>query len=147
MNVPRTLYFALCSLLMTSCSSFEKEWNQSVAEYKAGNIETPAGPWVGSWNTTTNGHMGDLRAIVKPSPARNGEYSFRYHATWGSFFRGTYQVDFPVIRRGSTYQVDGSKSLGPFGRFGHKAKIKGHSFNATYSSDKGDLGTFDLKRP
>ncbi len=137
----------LLAATLTSCSSFENEWKSALADYESGAIKSPEGPWTGSWTTNTNGHTGDLRAIVKESKSKPGEYDFRYHATWAKIFSGSYTVSYPVVRSGNGYRVDGSQKLGPFGTFHHKGRIQGNSFRATYSSDKGDLGDFNLKRP
>tara|TARA_R110002096_G_scaffold119925_8_gene259928 strand:+ start:149 stop:712 length:564 start_codon:yes stop_codon:yes gene_type:complete len=147
MNTFRSILLAFSSILLASCSSFERDWDQSVADYQAGKISAPYGPWDGAWTTPSNGHSGDLRAIVKESPGNSGAAAFRYNATWSPIFQGTYSVDFPITRQGGTYYVDGSKSLGPFGKFGHKATISGNSFNASFSDDKGALGQFNLRRP
>lgn len=143
---------SLCSTLLlatmlTSCSSFEKEWNAAVTEYRNGAVKAPEGPWTGSWTTSTNGHTGNLRAIVKESKKHPGEYDFRYHATWAKIFSGSYRVTYPVTGRGGTFHVDGAQKLGPFGTFRHKGEIRGNTFEATYSNDKGDLGEFQMKRP
>lgn len=135
------------SLFLVGCQSFEREWKQSLADYRAGRTATPAGPWMGTWATSTNGHSGKLRAIVKPAPDAPGEYDFRYHATWAKIFSGAYTVRFPVTKRGNTYYAKGEKSMGLFGTFGHQAEIRPQSFEATYSNDKGDIGKFTLKRP
>lgn len=136
---------ALATLFLASCSTFERDWKQSVAAYEAGEVKGPEGPWTGSWTTKTNGHTGDLRAIV--SDAGEGDYDFRYHATWGNIFQGTYKVRYPVVKQGSTYRVDGDQKLGLFGTFQHRGRISGNRFQATYSNDKGDLGDFSMERP
>src|SRR5690606_6268932 len=128
--------------LLSSCGTFEREWKQSLADYRGGRVAAPAGPWEGTWSTGTNGHSGKLRAIVKPAPDAPGDYDFRYHATWAKIFSGSYSVRFPVKKRGGVFRADGEKSMGLFGTFGHKATISDRSFEATYSNDKGDLGTF-----
>ncbi|MEM9283635.1 MAG: hypothetical protein AAGA96_17575 [Verrucomicrobiota bacterium] len=145
----RSLSFLLliaAAVLLSSCSSFEQEWQQSVADYEAGKISAPYGPWEGSWTTSSNGHTGGLRAVVKEKSGTN-EATFRYHATWAEHLKGGYQVSFPVVRQGSTYIVNGSKNLGLFGTFNHKGKVTGNQFRATYSSNKGDLGEFRMRRP
>ncbi len=147
MKSPLLPALACAGLLLVGCGSFEREWKRSVAEYRAGRISAPAGPWTGTWNTATNGHTGNLRAIVEPAPDAPGEYDFRYHATWAKIFSGAYTVRFPVKRSGGTYRANGEKSMGLFGTFGHKATINGKSFEATYSNDKGDLGAFSMRRP
>jgi hypothetical protein len=133
--------------LLSSCGSFEREWRQSVADYRSGQVASPAGPWTGTWATSTNGHTGKLRAIVRPSEKKPGDYDFRYHATWKKILSGTYSVTYPVIQSGTTYRADGEEKLGVFGSFGHRATITARQFKATYSNDKGDLGRFEMARP
>lgn len=137
---------AIASLSLGGCG-FDHEYKKAVAAYEAGQYKAPAGPWTGDWTTTTNGHTGDLRAIVTPAEDEPGSYDFRYHATWSKILSGGYSVRFPVEKSGSQYIVDGEQNLGLFGTFGHKARIDSDSFDATYSNDKGDLGTFSMKRP
>ena len=141
------LTLALAGLFLTSCGTYERKWNQSVAEYKSGKITSPAGPWTGSWTTASNGHTGDLRAIVTTATDEPGKYDFHYHATWADIFSGAYKVRYPVTRRGGTYLANGEETLGIFGTFGHKATITKNTFKATYSSDKDDLGDFEMRRP
>ena len=141
------LTLALAGLFLTSCGTYERKWNQSVAEYKSGKITSPAGQWTGSWTTASNGHTGDLRAIVTPATDEPGKYDFHYHATWADIFSGAYKVRYPVTRRGGTYLANGDETLGIFGTFGHKATITKNTFKATYSSDKDDLGDFEMRRP
>ncbi len=147
-NMKRFLCFliTLASLSLSGCG-FNHEYKKALAAYEAGRYEAPAGPWAGEWTTTTNGHSGDLRAIVTPAENEPGSYDFRYHATWAKILSGGYKVRFPVEKRGSHYVVDGEQNLGFFGTFGHKATIDSDSFDATYSNDKGDLGNFSLRRP
>ena len=142
----RILLASCAVLFLCNCSSFEKEWDEAVADYQSGSVAAPYGPCQGYWKTDTHGHTGDLRAIVKPS-SKEGNYTFRYHATWGALFRGTYSVDFPGRKQGGAYVIEGKKSLGPFGTFGHKATVNSSTFKASYSNDNGDLGAFTLRRP
>ncbi len=141
------LILPLVALFLSSCVSFEHNWDKSVADYHAGKITSPAGPWEGNWATKTNGHTGNLRAIVTPSGKYPGEYDFHYHATWKEIFSGAYKVRYPVTGSRGRYLANGQEKLGIFGTFEHKATITGNSFKATYSNDKGDLGNFSLKRP
>lgn len=139
---PLVAAFALCS-----CVGFEHDWKKAVTEYESGKIASPEGPWTGSWTTTTNGHDGDLRAIVSESKSKPGEYDFRYHATWAKILSGGYTVTFPARQSNSSYFVDGEKDLGLFGAFGHQATITRNSFKATYSNDREELGEFRMTRP
>lgn len=140
-------FILFATFALSSCVSFEQDWKKAVAEYESGKISTLEGPWAGGWTTTTNGHEGDLRAIVSESKSKPGEYDFRYHATWAKVLSGGYTVTFPARRSGSRYLVDGEKDLGLFGTFGHRATISGKSFKATYSNDREELGEFRMTRP
>lgn len=143
----KSLLLLIPLALLCSCGTFERKWEQSVADYRAGKVHSPEGPWVGTWTTKTNGHTGDLRAIVSRDEEKPENLEFHYHATWGKLFRGAFKVDYPATRSGSTWIVDGEEKLPLYGRFGHKARISARKFDATYSNDKGDLGNFALARP
>lgn len=145
-NLPY-LSLVLAGIFLSSCGTFERDWKQSVSEYRSGKVATPAGPWVGSWKTDTNGHTGALRAIVTPVANQPDQFDFHYHATWKKILAGTFKVRYPVTRRGSSYLANGEEKLGPFGTFGHKATISKNSFKATYSNDQGELGKFEMRRP
>lgn len=141
------LFIAVFSSAFLCSCGFNSAYNKAVTVYEAAEYKAPSGPWQGTWTTNTNGHSGDLRAIVTPSSDEPGEYDFRYHATWGKIFSGSYTVSYDVDRRGNRYFVNGEENLGFFGRFGHKAIIDNDAFEATFSSEDGDLGDFSLRRP
>ncbi|MEM9016521.1 MAG: hypothetical protein AAGC68_05875 [Verrucomicrobiota bacterium] len=134
-------------LLVCSCSSFERKWEAAVSDYQAGKTEGISGPWAGAWTTNTNGHTGNLRAIVSESKKSPGNYDFHYHATWAKIFSGGYRVSYPASRSGNTWKFDGEEKVGVFGTFRHRATVTPHHFTATYSSEKGDLGDFSMSRP
>jgi len=141
------LFVSIACWLLASCSGYERSWQQAVMSYKAGELASPAGPWTGTWSTKTDGHTGKLRAIVTPAADAPGEYDFHYHATWGKNLSGTYKVRYPIVRQGNRNMVNGDLNMGVFGTFGHKAVIARESFEATYSNNKGEVGTFSMKRP
>jgi hypothetical protein len=141
------LNLPLIGLFFSGCAGFEREWKQVLAEHRVNPVAAPAGPWEGTWVTTTDGHSGKLRAIVTPAPEDPGKYDFHYHATWARVFSGAYKVRFPVTRERGRYIANGKEAMGKFGTFGHKAVITEDAFEATFSSDKGDLGSFSLARP
>ena len=143
-----SLILGTCSLFLVGCVGYQKKWNRAVAAYEAGETSAPEGPWEGSWETTTNGHTGDLRAIVSRSEENPGEYDFHYHFTWAKILSGTYKATFPATRTGSSrHEVDGEQELGLFGTFRHEATITDNQFEATYSSKKGEVGLFEMIRP
>ncbi len=147
MKIPSLLLVLVISVLLTSCGSFERDWKQSVAQYQARSVSSPSGPWTGTWSTPGNGHTGNLRAIVKPSPSTPGEYRFRYHATWAKVFSGGYTVSYPVTGSPGNYAANGKENLGGFGTFDHTAKITKTKFTASFSNNKGDVGKFAMTRP
>lgn len=132
---------------LAACSGFERDWQQELASYQAGQLTSPAGPWTGTWTTKTDGHTGNLRAIVTPAADAPGEYDFHYHATWGRNLSGTYKVRYPVKKQGARHLVDGDLDMGIFGVFSHKAVITKESFEAAYSNNKAEVGTFSMTRP
>lgn len=146
-NLLPTIAITALTLSLTSCGTFERKWNAAVAEYHTGGTRGPEGPWSGTWHTTTNDHTGKLRAVVSPSQKKPGEYDFHYHATWARIFSGGYRVTYPVKRQGSRYLVDGDEKLGIFGTFHHKGTITRDRFEATYSSDREEIGKFSMRRP
>ncbi len=138
MKTPSLLTLLLAGLFLTSCASFERDWKQSVADYEAGKISAPAGPW--------NRDLDDLHERSHRQPPRSrdpvgekacGSYDFRYHATWKRILSGTYTVAYPVKKSGGVYKVDGEQNLGIFRTFRHRATIDRNSFEATYSNNKG----------
>ncbi len=143
------LLILCCSLvlLLTGCGPFERQWKQAVSAYQAGQTSSPIGPWEGTWKTVTNGHTGKLRAIVTAPENSTDDYRFRYHATFKKNLSAGYTAHFPVTRSGSTYRVDGQQKLPLYGTFRHQATITRDRFNATYSSKKGEIGSFEMKRP
>lgn len=139
------LSLALAALL-SSCAGprFNKQWEAALAEQS----DSPAsitGPWEGTWLSEKNGHTGKLRAIVDET----GEdtYNFLYWATWGPGIRGTFQIDCEGEETNGVTKVRGEKKLGPFGVYGHDAEITPKDFDATFSSEKENLGTFEMSRP
>jgi len=155
MKFSRFLVPAALAILLSNCAGakFNQDWNAAVAARQAGGKSDPiTGPWTGTWLSHVNAHTGDLRCLVEPkegtSAGKPGDYQFRYHATWGKLMSGGFTTDFPVTKDGRKgYRVKGSKKLGLFGGFDHDGQISGDTFDATYASDLGDHGVFEMKRP
>ncbi|MBL9154992.1 MAG: hypothetical protein JNK37_21100 [Verrucomicrobiales bacterium] len=158
----RTLFHALMlttlATVLSNCAGakFDRDWQAALAARSAAPAHTKAdpisGPWQGTWLSHVNAHTGDLRCLVEPKPGTTagqpGDYTFRYHATWGKIFQGGFDADFPVVKQGRrAYGVKGTKSLGLFGDFDHDGQIVGDTFEATYASEMGDHGVFEMKRP
>jgi hypothetical protein len=151
----RTLALSSLALVLSNCAGagFNRDWNAAVAARKAdgGKGDAISGPWQGTWLSHSNAHTGDLRCLVEPktgtAAGKPGDYRFRYHATWGKIFQGGFAADFPAVKEGNGFRVKGTETLGLFGGFDHDGKITGDQFTAKYSSDQGDHGVFNMKRP
>lgn len=147
----------LCTLAMvlSNCAGakFNRDYQAAVAARQAGGkSDAITGPWTGTWLSHVNAHTGDLRCLVEPkagtTAGQPGEYAFRYHATWGKIMSGGFTADFPVKKdRKRGYLIQGTRDLGIFGGFDHDGQISGEAFEATYASDMGDHGVFEMKRP
>ena len=142
-------HFALALILasfLSSCAGpgFNKKWEAALAEHPAPHTEI-TGPWQGSWESDANGHSGKLKAIV--DEAGEDTYNFQYWATWGRVMSGTFELESTGETSGGVTRVTGQKKLGPFGRYNHEAEITPNAFKAKFSSDKKNLGNFELSRP
>lgn len=139
--------------LFASCAGqFERDWETAVASYQEEGMHDSAepflGPWKGTWESGMNEHTGDLRCLVTPADGEEEGYEFQYHATWGSFFQGGFLAFYEVNPDGKGgFLVSGSKDLGLFGGFDHEGRIEGNRFESTFTSEKGDHGTFEMERP
>ena len=152
-SIASRIGLGLIAVTLASCAGakFNRDWDAAVAAHQSGETaKSPVeGPWTGTWLSHVNGHNGDLRCLVTPAEdGADSTYDFRYHATWGSFFQGGFTPQFTVKPDGKRgLRVKGEEDLGIFGSFQHDGWIKGDTFEATYASDMGDHGVFELARP
>ena len=135
------LLVAVASLL-TSCGSFNKQWEEAIGS----NYTGVEGPWEGTWKSDMNGHNGKLRAVVtKKSPT---EYEFVYWATWGDVFSGSFPAVHTLKAKGKGYELSGTEDLGALGGvYTFAGGIDEKNYKATYKSSKGDHGVFEMARP
>jgi len=139
---------ASCCLLLASCTDFKKAWAEELE--KAGAEKAAphdlTGAWEGTWTSKMNGHNGKLRCIV--TKQKDGQYEFHYWAQWQRVLSGSFTANYKVVEKGEKYTVTGEKDLGKLGgKFTHKGTATSDTFTATYKSDVGDHGVFELKRP
>ena len=104
-----------------------------------------SGCWQGTWESTSTGHSGLLRATF--TPCGDGRYAVDFS---GRFFRilpFRYSVPLRVVEdRGDCVTLAGSSWLGRmFGTFSYRASADDCRFEACYSSAK-DNGIFRLSR-
>ncbi len=130
------------ALCFSSCTSFHREWKEANSKPYEG-IE---GPWDGTWTSTSTGHTGQLRCVI--TKKSDEEYEFHYWATWAKILSGSFRVQHKVQVDGGSFKLTGEKDLGALGgvyRFTGTATEA--LFDATYTADGGDKGTFKMKRP
>lgn len=125
--------------------SFNRLWKEEMEKTAPASSRGIAGPWEGTWKSEKNGHTGALRCLVEPQA--DGKYLFRYWAQWCDNMKGTFALSCEVKRSGGDYSVKGTKNLGLFGTYHHEGVISARQFDATFRSNRKNLGTFRLLRP
>lgn len=138
-------FLMLACLLGVASAAPVSARNKEAAETRVRDTAGIAGEWEGQWESRKNGHQGALSCQVEP--VGNGRYLFRYRAVWGKIMKGNFQISCDVSPSGSGFSVHGTKSLGIFGTYHHEGRITPHSFEATFRSDRKNLGSFRLRRP
>jgi hypothetical protein len=128
---------------LTGCSRFDREWKRAAAASpEPGGIE---GRWEGKW-ASINGHTGRLRCIL--SPAGEGEYLARFHATFWSICQAEYTVTLRGEQRDGAMRLAGEENLGWLagGKFEYDADVDPERFVARYRS-RYENGEFRMARP
>ena len=140
--LPRLVAIAAATALMPSCIGFQRQWNRAEREPQRG-IE---GAWTGSWSSSFNGHKGKLRCVVTETAP--GTYEFYYWATWARVVSAGFRIECEVEEKGGKWIFSGDKDLGKLGgAFSYEGTVTKGKLKATYKSDRGDTGTFELSRP
>ena len=104
-----------------------------------------SGCWEGCWVSTTNGHIGKLRAtFVKVD---DDHFCAHFSGTYQKVLPFRYRVLLSVKQEGDTIKLEGSKDLGLLfgGCFSFDGTATATDFKATYSSRR-DCGEFNMKR-
>ena len=132
-------------LLVSGCSTFNRDWK------KAGDqsFEGMEGRWVGRWRSGYNQHNGALRCLI--TKREGNTYHTRFHAKykWGLITVSyPYDMDMTLTPQGETYKFTGQADLGKLAggvyHYDGNGTIKRIDIN--YRADK-DHGTFQLERP
>ncbi len=136
-----TLFFVGLILSTCGCSSFNREWE----EFPAMGKDSPAGRWVGRWNSQVNGHEGDLRCMI--SPAEKDMYEAKFEASYGPALTFRYSMSFSATREDRSWILEGEEDLGLLagGIYRYRGTVDLTDFVATYSSAK-DMGTYRMTR-
>lgn len=139
------LLLGIVSLFFTSCSSFHRQWRQAVNQPPPSDL---TGAWEGGWTSTPSGHRGKLRCIVTPKETMPGFYDFHYWARWG-LLSGAFATTYPVRQAGpGRWTFEGDSDLGALGGvYRHQGEATAETFQAAYTSDRGDRGRMEMTRP
>lgn len=132
-----------CMLLLSGCSSIQREWNASLHAAKPKNPY--AGRWTGEWRSTRNpDEGGKLRCILTPEDATHTRTLFEAH--W-KVFSSRFSTVLATNQVGNRLHFQGVHPLPEI--FGGAYRYKGFAtadyFELSYSS-RYDTGTFHLSR-
>lgn len=144
MNYLKAFTASAALLLVTGCSSFNRDYKSVAARQSAGH--DLAGAWDGHWRSDKNGHNGRLRCIMT---AQQGNlYTARFRARYLKILAYEYSVPLTVHREGTNFTFEGSANLGKLagGLYTYKGTATLSEFHSTYSC-KWDHGKFQLARP
>ena len=135
---------AVAAVMLTGCSSFQREWKTAVTRERADS--DISGPWEGKWLSDKNGHTGKLRAVLTKTSGE--QYDAHFHATFWKIFRAAYRVPLKYEEQNGVYTLSGESNLGWLsgGVYTYQAEATSNRFFSTYKS-KHDHGTFEMERP
>ena len=139
-------------MMVGGCSSFNERW--AAATSRPIPTDDITGPWEGTWKSRKGHGGGKLRAVIERAPEAPAadaaaEYVAHFRATFWGIFKSSYSI--PLTHdRGATGNVfSGEKDLGWLagGLYTYGAEITPTTFDASYQSQSGDSGVFQLARP
>jgi hypothetical protein len=137
-------------LVLTGCSSFNREWRQAATQPPTTTGIT--GRWEGRWKSEANGHNDKLRAII--TAVDTNHYDVKFHAAYKNWSTLYLTVHFGYTVRMETMpgqeglKFRGSEDLGFLagGVYTYEGRADATNYFSTYKS-KYDWGTFEMKRP
>jgi hypothetical protein len=141
--VARLCVLAAATTTLTGCA-FEREW-QSAQSYSWPENEL-AGCWEGNWHSDWNGHEGGLRAIV--TKQGEGYYHAHFKATFLKVVPYEFELPMLVTEDGHIYTFEGDADLGLLagGKYVYNGTASGGQFQADYSAENNDHGTFTMSK-
>jgi hypothetical protein len=134
----------------TGCSSFKREWKQTLAQPSPVPVSGITGPWEGTWLSDANGHQGPLRCLI--TQGTNGNYQAWFRAKYKKVITLSYAytVSLEAIQSDQDQNVvfSGEEDLGKLagGVYRYEGKVNQTRFYSTYRC-KYDHGTFQMSRP
>lgn len=129
--------------LLSGCA-FEREW-QSATAFSYPDQEL-AGCWEGTWQSDSNGHRGELRAII--TKQGDGYYNAHFHATYLAVVPFEFELPLLVTDDGRTYALEGEADLGWLagGLYHYGGTATANEFLANYNAENNDHGTFTMQK-
>lgn len=139
----RTALSVTALLLLTGCSTFQRDWDRLAKGSAAAGIE---GRWDGTWKSDRSGHTDRLRCIVTDQGGQT--YLARFHAKYGKIFSFGYSVPLTAEEHGNRYDFSGEANLGWYagGQYSYQGSATATNFFSTYRC-KSDHGSFQMRRP
>ncbi len=145
MRYARAFAAVAAASLLSGCLGFHREWAKAQRAFPPPRQDIE-GPWTGSWRSGMNDHSGKLRCIVRE--VGPGRYEFHYWATWGRVLSGGFRIECEAEEEDGEWSFAGDKDLGLLGgKFTHRGTATAEGFEATFRSERGDHGSFELERP
>ena len=148
-NQGMRLGLVLFLLTACGCSPFSQRWEEAMS--RPIPTDDIAGPWEGRWQSRKGHGGGHLRAVIERVEATAAEatpYIAHFRATWWGIFKSSYSI--PLMRQSQEQHIfAGEKDLGWLmgGLYTYSARITPTTFDASYASQGGDSGIFQLARP
>lgn len=137
-------------LILTGCSSFNREWREAATQ--PAKVNGITGRWEGRWHSDANGHNDQIRALI--TAVDTNHFDVKFHAAyknWQTMYATVhfgYTVRMEAASEGSGVKFHGSEDLGFLagGVYTYEGRADGTNFFSTYKS-KYDWGTFEMRRP
>jgi hypothetical protein len=136
--------FLAALLLLTGCSSFNRDWKRAAADLPQ-PTNGLAGRWDGFWMSDRNGHNGRLRCIITPGGTMS--YDARFHAKYWKILTFGYTVPLQAERSNEVFRFQGEADLGKLagGVYRYEGTVSGTNFHSSYRS-RYDYGNFRMNR-
>ncbi|MDX1953522.1 MAG: hypothetical protein SFY81_15210 [Verrucomicrobiota bacterium] len=131
-------------LLVTGCSSFNKEWKAALKNPIPAQDIT--GPWEGRWMNEDESHGGKLRCLLTKIDQQT--YRADFHAKYKRILSFGYSVQLKGTNSNGNFEFTGEEDLGKLagGLYTYSGTITPERFFSTYKSSY-ETGTLKMERP
>ncbi|MDC0268054.1 hypothetical protein OAK97_01975 [bacterium] len=139
-------FLLLClGCLVSGCSSFGRDWKQTLSSPPVASSHALTGAWEGTWESDHNGHSGRLRCLVTHNP--DGTFQTRYHARYAKVLSFTQDVTVKTEMTPEGHVFKGQQDLGRLagGVYSYDGGVTNGTYRAQYRS-KYDHGSFLMHR-